>query len=93
VPGVPEIEGAVLAGGGGGAAGSAATVIENAGSELDSAPSLTRMTMLLYLPTWLADGLPLNVPELELKVAHAGLLLIENLSVVPWASWAAGVKL
>ena len=37
-------------------------------------------------------GVPLNAPVAELKVAHAGMLLIENDNVVPLGAVVVGVN-
>jgi hypothetical protein len=47
---VPEITGALFA--------AALTVIVNAGSDADNAPSLAVMTMLEYVPALAAAGVP-----------------------------------
>ncbi len=64
----------------------------NVGSERDASPSLTLMTIPLYVPTLLADGVPLSRPVLLLKLAHVGRFAIENVSGSPSASLADGVK-
>jgi hypothetical protein len=81
VGGVPEIVGGVL---------DDATVIENAGSAADALPSLTLMTMLLYVRMWDAPGVPCSAPVLTLNVAHVGRFAIANLNVLPSASAAVG---
>jgi len=90
VGGVPEMTGAVFTGA---ATGAAVTVTLNAGRELRRAPSETLMPMLEYVPACAAEGVPDSVPVLLLKVAHAGLFEIENVSVSRCASVAVGVKL
>src|SRR5262245_33406420 len=68
------------------------TMIENAGSCAVAWPSLTPMTMLLFVPTSLAVGMPCNCPVVVLNVAHAGLFVIENVSASPSRSVAVGVN-
>jgi hypothetical protein len=53
-------------------------------------PSLTLITILLDVPTLLALGVPCNRPVVVLNVAHAGALLIENVSGSPSGSDAVG---
>jgi hypothetical protein len=48
------------------------------------------MTMLLYVPTLVLDGVPYNLPVVALKAAHLGLLLMLNRSVSRSASAAVG---
>jgi len=64
----------------------------NAGSAALDAPSLTLTTMFEYAPTLAAAGVPLNWPVAVLKLAHDGLLPIENVSVLPLGSVVVGVK-
>ena len=68
------------------------TVIANASSDADAVPSLTLITIPLYVPTSLADGVPLIWPVAMLNVAQAGLLVIENDSVWPAGPLAVGVN-
>src|SRR6185437_13155076 len=77
--------------GGGGEVETALTVIVKLVSAVLIFPSLTLMTMFAAVPA--AVGVPESVPELVLKLAHAGLLVMENASVSPFASLALGVKL
>ncbi len=81
VDGVPVIVGGALR---------AETLIVNGGSDVDTFPSLTPITMLAKVPTDVAVGVPANAPVLALKVAHAGRLAIVNVSGSPLASAAAG---
>ena len=73
---------------GGGCA--AATVMEKAGNAADENPSLTLITIPEYVPTPVA--VPLNRPVAMLKVAHAGMFVIENDSVLPDGSVVVGVN-
>jgi len=82
VAGVPEITGGLF--------GAAFTTIEKAGSDADALPSLTPITMPLFVPTSLAAGVPCNRPVVVLNVAHAGLLVIENVNESPSGSLAVG---
>ena len=70
----------------------ALTVIANASSDADALPSLTLITIPLYVPTSLADGVPLSCPVAMLNVAQAGLFVIENDRVLPDGSVAVGVN-
>lgn len=88
VDGVPEIVGGVFAGG-----GVLLTVTLNAGSAVVVLPSLTLMTMSLYVPTLPAPGVPRSRPVASVNVAHAGGFKTENVSESPSASLALGVKL
>jgi hypothetical protein len=64
--------------------------MEKAGSDALAVPSLTPITMPVYVPTLAAVGAPLNLPVAGLNVAHAGLPAIEKVSVPPAASEALG---
>ena len=68
----------------------ASTVMLKDASEVVTRPSLTRIAMLAYVPTWLAAGVPCKRPVLVLKVAQAGAFTIENVNGSPSASVAAG---
>ena len=68
------------------------TAMANAGSTALDVPSLTLITMFEYVPTLAAAGVPLNRPVLVLKLAQEGLLLIENVSVLPLGSVVVGMK-
>ena len=82
VAGVPEITGAVFV-----------TAIENAASETVACPSLTLITMPFVVPMWAAVGVPCKEPVVVLNVAHAGVVLMLNVSVVPaFGSLAVGVN-
>jgi hypothetical protein len=85
VDGVPVIVGATLLVG-------PLTVMLKGGSDTDLLPSLTEITMLLYVPTLVAPGVPRSRPVAVLHVAHAGWLRIENVSVLPSGSLATGRK-
>jgi hypothetical protein len=65
-----------------------ATVIVKAGSDFALLPSLTEMRMFENVPV--AVGVPLSRPVLLLKLAQAGRLLTENVSVRPSGSVAEG---
>jgi hypothetical protein len=71
VAGVPEIVGGVF---------DDVTVMENAASDADAVPSLTLITMLLFVPTCAAPGVPCSRPVVVSKVAHTGRFAIENVS-------------
>jgi hypothetical protein len=66
------------------------TVIENAGSATVLVPSLTPITMLEVVVT--VVGVPLSRPLRMEKFAHAGLLAMLKVSVLPSASWALGLN-
>jgi hypothetical protein len=69
------------------------TVIENAGSERVTVPSLTLMTMFEYVAILAVRGVPLSRPFVVLKAAHDGRLEIEKRTRSPSGSLALGVKL
>ena len=71
----------------------ALTVIENAASDAEDVPSLTEIAMPEKEPTLLDDGVPVSAPVVVLKLAQLGLLMIENVSVLPLGSVVLGVKL
>lgn len=50
----------------------ATTVMENGAREALEVPSVTVMPMLLEVPTFEPDGVPLSCPVVPLKVAHEG---------------------
>ena len=79
--GVPEIVGAWFSG--------SVDVIENVGSELVLAPSVTEMPMPEYVAAVPEGGVPLNRPVLALNPAPAGLLATANVSAWPSGSDAA----
>ena len=62
----------------------------NAGNEALSLPSLTLMMILLKVPA--AVGVPDSCPVVVLKLAQAGLFLIEKVSGLPSGSLAVGVN-
>lgn len=66
------------------------TWIENAGSDALICPSVVPITMLEYVPTFAAVGVPASWPVDELKLAHEGLLFTWNVSRFPPGSFAAG---
>ena len=53
-------------------------------------PSVTEMTIPEVVPTLAVAGVPLSWPVVALKAAHAGLLTIENVRLLPVA---VGIKL
>src|SRR4029079_13320474 len=55
-------------------------------------PSLTLMMMFEYVPVCALLGVPDSLPVVALKVAHAGFLLMLNVSVSLFASFAVGVN-
>ena len=58
----------------------ALTTMLNDGSAADALPSLTEMTILLYVPAADTVGVPFRFPVDVLKKAHAGLLLMRNVN-------------
>lgn len=87
VSGVPLIVGGELL------TGAACTWIEKTGSWALVVPSLTLILMLLWMPTLPLAGVPLNRPVDWLKLAQAGLPVMENVRALPSASDADGWKL
>jgi hypothetical protein len=69
-----------------------ATVMVNAGSVAEENASRALMTILLNFPTLAAVGVPLSWPVLVLKVAHEGLLLMENQTGMLRGAEAVGLK-
>jgi hypothetical protein len=67
----------------------AVTVRLNAGREAVVTPSVTEMTIPEVVPTLAVAGVPLSWPVAVLKVAHVGLLTIENVRGLPVA---VGIK-
>jgi hypothetical protein len=67
------------------------TLMEKAGRDLVTTPSLTMITMFEYIP--LAFGLPVKRPVSRSNFAQTGLLEIENLSSSLSASRALGANL
>src|SRR5687768_17202102 len=65
--------------------------MENVGKDVVVLPSLTRITIEECVPA--AVGVPLKRPVVVLNDAQAGLFVIENPSVSPFASLAVGWKL
>ena len=82
VVGVPVMVGGVFA----------VTVMSNAAKLTVALPSVTLMTMPLVTPLWATVGVPLSLPVAASKVAHAGLLVILNVSLSLSASAAVGVN-
>lgn len=70
----------------------ALTEIENAGSDVVTLPSLTRITMFEYVPTCASVGVPLKRPVEVLNDAHAGLFETLNVNESPFESLAVGVN-
>lgn len=87
VVGVPEMRGAELL-----LLEPAVTVIEKADKAALVLPSLTRIKMLLNLPTLEFVGVPDKRPVDVLNAAHEGLFEMLNVSLSPFASLAVGVK-
>jgi hypothetical protein len=85
VDGVPDIVGAWF--------GGAATVMVNGGKEAVAFPSLTVMTMLVYVPTFAVAGVPVRAPEAVVNAAQLGIFWMLKVSASPSASDAEGVKL
>src|SRR5690606_10781894 len=65
----------------------------NAGSAVRCVPSLAAIVMLEYVPTCDALGVPVNAPVVVLNEAHAGRLVIDQLSARPSGSEPDGRKL
>ena len=59
-------------------------------SEAVCDPSLTLITIGPEVPTLAAAGVPLSRPLAVLKLAHDGLPVMANVSVLPLASEALG---
>ena len=55
-------------------------------------PSLALITMLEYVPTLLAEGVPESCPVPVLNAAQAGMLAIAKTRARPCESLAVGVK-
>ena len=87
VAGVPLMVGGVLVG------ATLVTVIEKAGKDTLSIPSLTVIVMPLVVPTSVLPGVPLMAPFALSKLAHEGRLVAVKLRVSPSASLAVGIKL
>ena len=68
------------------------TAIENAANETVEVPSLTRIVMFEYVPTFELLGVPDRRPVVVLNVAHDGLLAILKVSLLPFGSLAVGVN-
>ena len=69
------------------------TVIENAARETVAVPSDTEMTMFDVVPVFELVGVPVSAPVAALKEAQVGLFWMLNVSALPSASEAVGVKL
>ena len=65
-------------------------VIVNAGNDAVAVPSLTLIVMFANVPA--AVGVPCSRPVLAVNVAHAGRLVIENVSGLLFGSLAVGVN-
>jgi hypothetical protein len=85
VIGVPEMVGDLF--------GFGCTTIENVGSETRVVPSVTEIVTPLHVLACSAKGVPHSCPVLEENEAQPGLLAIENVSLLPSASLAVGLKL
>ena len=68
------------------------TTIENAGNETLLVPSVTEITMPLHVRACSANGVPDSWPVALLNPAHAGLFATLNVSLLPSASDAVGLK-
>src|SRR5580693_3173538 len=68
------------------------TTMANAGSATEVLPSLTLMMIFESVPTLPAAGVPESSPVVGLKVAHAGLSVIENVAFFPASTVAFGSK-
>ena len=84
---MPEIVGGIYC------TGAVDTIMPKTGRETVVTPSVTEMTIPEVVPTSAVAGVPLSWPLAELKVAHAGLLTIEHVRLLPSASAIAGEKL
>jgi len=82
--GVPEIVG--------GEAAWVVTVSEKLGRLAEFVPSLTAITMPAVVPASVLAGVPLSMPVVVEKLAHDGLLVIENVSVPPLGFVVVGVN-
>jgi hypothetical protein len=69
----------------------AATLMENAGSDVDNLPSLTVITMLLYVPP-AAGAVPHKFPLIVLNVSQLGLLTMVKPSLSKLASFDVGAN-
>ena len=72
--------------------GGACTSIEKLASDALAVPSLTLMTMLLYVATAALPGVPLIVPVTVLNDAQFGRFVATKDKVLPFGSDAVGVK-
>ena len=70
----------------------AVTVMLKGGSELEATPSLTLSTMLEYVPVCVLAGVPESWPVAMLKLAQAGMFVIENDRLLPDGSVVVGVN-
>src|SRR5512138_2501278 len=68
------------------------TAMEKARKDVVERPSLTRITMLEYVPACALVGVPDNRPVEVLNVAHEGRLEMLNVSRSPFGSLALGVN-
>jgi len=66
------------------------TAILKLGSDVVALPSLTLMTIPEYVPVLV--GVPVSLPLYLLKIAHDGLLIIENVNGSLLASEAVGAN-
>lgn len=70
----------------------ALTVIWKGPTEADSVPSETETVIFVETPMSALVGVPLSLPLAVSKFAHAGMFVIEKVSVWPSASAAVGWK-
>ena len=75
-----------------GATTAAFTVIAKVDNAADPVPSLTLITIPDVVPTSPAPGVPLSCPVEMLKLAHEGMLVMENVRPLPAGSLAVGVN-
>ena len=68
------------------------TAMVNAGSDAVAVPSLTRIVIPAYDPTFATVGVPCKRPVVVSNVAHAGMFTILKVSVSLLASVAVGVN-
>ena len=69
-----------------------ATAILNEDKLAVAVPSLTVITISLYVPTSPLSGVPVNAPVSEAKAAHSGFPVIEYVRASPSTSDPVGVN-
>lgn len=69
------------------------TSMLNAGSSASLVPSLALIEIFAYVPRCCINGMPVNAPDVVLKDAQDGMLVIANASLSPSGSLPVGVKL